>query len=323
MRRFQIVLSALVGALLSVSLSSPVAAQDAKPGLEVTLAAETLACTPSDTVALRLRVVANRMARVSATLLGGLDLECEIDGTQVPVPDLLRPLEGEVVLAEGTTVERRIEIDLSTIVPEGEHRDAVFRWRSASVAVDAKIEARVRFVPDQSGLDVDALDLAKTRVRLVTSKGEMVVSFLPEKAPNTVRNFVKLSKNGFYNQTRFHRVIRGFMIQGGDPNTKPGATGMPGTGTPGYFIDAEFNDTRHVKGVLSMARSANPNSAGCQFFICHANASHLDNQYTAFGKLVEGFDVLDAIATTPVGPPDGQTPVEPVWVYAAIVETDD
>ena len=120
----------------------------------------------------------------------------------------------------------------------------------------------------------------------------------PEIAPNTVRNFISLVKKGFYDGVIFHRVIPGFMIQGGDPT----GTGMGG---PGYSIEGEFtsngfqNDLKHTRGVLSMARSMMPNSAGSQFFIMHKNSPHLDGAYAAFGKVTEGMDVVDAIARTP------------------------
>ena len=134
-----------------------------------------------------------------------------------------------------------------------------------------------------------------------TSAGEMTVEFWTDVAPKTVENFKTLAKKGFYDGTAFHRIIKGFMIQGGDPLTKdPGAEARWGTGDPGYKIKAEFNDRPHVKGVLSMARSANPDSAGSQFFICLDAASHLDRKYTAFGKVTKGLDVLDAIGNTPV-----------------------
>ena len=127
--------------------------------------------------------------------------------------------------------------------------------------------------------------------------GVMKAELYPEIAPNTVNNFIALANGGFYNGIIFHRVIEGFMIQGGDP------TGT-GLGGPGYSIKGEFsangfkNDLKHSRGVLSMARSVRPNSAGSQFFIMHDNAPHLDGQYAAFGKLTEGYDVLDAIAET-------------------------
>jgi peptidyl-prolyl cis-trans isomerase B (cyclophilin B) len=134
-----------------------------------------------------------------------------------------------------------------------------------------------------------------------TTEGDMVLEFWPEVAPNTVANFKKLARKGFYDGTAFHRIIRGFMIQGGDPLTKdPSKEAAWGSGGPGYQINAEFNDRPHVRGVISMARSDDPNSAGSQFFICHGTASSLDRKYTAFGRLIRGDDVLEKIATTPV-----------------------
>ena len=137
-----------------------------------------------------------------------------------------------------------------------------------------------------------------------TDRGEMKIKFWPDIAPKTVANFKKLASSGFYDGTAFHRIIKGFMIQGGCPNTKPGATGMPGTGSPGHTVKAEFSDKLHVHGVISMARSSHPDSAGSQFFICHGNARFLDRQYTAFGKLIKGDEVLETIATTKTHPPD-------------------
>jgi len=140
---------------------------------------------------------------------------------------------------------------------------------------------------------------------LKTSEGEMVLEFWPDVAPGHVENFKKLARQGFYDGTCFHRVIKGFMIQGGDPLTKDEASKSRwGTGDPGYKIKAEFNSKPHVRGVLSMARSQDPNSAGSQFFVCHGSPRQLDNQYTAFGKLIKGDDVLEKIATTPTEPGD-------------------
>lgn len=145
-----------------------------------------------------------------------------------------------------------------------------------------------------------------------TSAGEMTVEFWSDVAPKTVENFKTLAKKGFYDGTAFHRIIKGFMIQGGDPLTKdPTAEARWGTGDPGYKIKAEFNDRPHVKGVLSMARSANPDSAGSQFFICLGTAPHLDKQYTAFGKVTKGMDVLEAIGNTPVSPSASGEPSKP------------
>ena len=136
---------------------------------------------------------------------------------------------------------------------------------------------------------------------VVTSKGqpmgEIVLRFLSDVAPGHVNNFMKLSKDGFYNGTTFHRVIPGFMIQGGDPNSKNSDRSSHGMGGPGHKVKAEFNSTPHRRGIVSMARANDPDSAGSQFFICVADANFLDWQYTAFGEVVSGMEVADKIVT--------------------------
>lgn len=141
---------------------------------------------------------------------------------------------------------------------------------------------------------------AKTKATIaVASKGqplgEIVLQFFPDVAPGHVENFTKLAKEGFYNGTTFHRVIPGFMIQGGDPNSKNPDRSMHGMGGPGYKIKAEFNSKPHKRGIVSMARSNDPNSAGSQFFICVADANFLDWQYTVFAEVVSGMDVADKV----------------------------
>jgi peptidyl-prolyl cis-trans isomerase B (cyclophilin B) len=134
-----------------------------------------------------------------------------------------------------------------------------------------------------------------------TNEGEMVVQFWTDAAPNTIENFKKLARQGFYNGTIFHRIVKDFMIQGGDPNSKdPAKENTYGQGDPGYKIKAEFNDHPHDRGVISMARGPDPDSAGSQFFICLAPVHRLDHQYTTFGKLIKGDDVLDKIGNTPI-----------------------
>src|SRR6266550_8269141 len=136
-----------------------------------------------------------------------------------------------------------------------------------------------------------------------TNQGEMVITFWPDVAPKTVENFKKLAREGYYDGTAFHRIVKGFMIQGGDPLTKdPSAEGRWGTGGPGYQIKAEFNEKPHVRGVISMARSQNPDSAGSQFFVCLGDAKFLDRQYTAFGQVIKGDEVLGQIGDTRVTP---------------------
>ena len=146
-------------------------------------------------------------------------------------------------------------------------------------------------------IDLETVDLATLEATMDTAKGTMVIGFYPEKAPGHVRNFAKLAQEGFYDGLAFHRIIKSFMIQGGCPHTREGATSHPGTGGPGYQIEAEFSDLPHERGVLSMARSSDPNSAGSQFFVVHGErVASLDGQYTVFGYLKEGHDVLDEIA---------------------------
>lgn len=155
-----------------------------------------------------------------------------------------------------------------------------------------------------------------------TTYGDMTLAFWPDVAPKTVENFKKLAREGFYDGTAFHRIIKGFMIQGGCPNTKAGGRGMPGTGDPGYKLKAEFNSRSHVRGVISMARASDPNSAGSQFFICHGDAKFLDRQYTAFGEVVKGDDVLERIANVPTksgGGGEKSTPIDRVEVKSVTI----
>jgi peptidyl-prolyl cis-trans isomerase B (cyclophilin B) len=139
--------------------------------------------------------------------------------------------------------------------------------------------------------------MAETSPKAVieTKFGSIELEFFPQKAPEHVKNFTKLAKAGFYDGTIFHRIIPDFMIQGGDPNTKGEDKSKYGMGGPGYQLQAEFNDIPHTRGILSMARSRDPNSAGSQFFIMVKTAKHLDGQYTAFGKVVKGMEVVDKI----------------------------
>lgn len=155
--------------------------------------------------------------------------------------------------------------------------------------------------------------MSKEIAIISTDQGDMTLEFWEDVAPKTVENFKKLAKEGFYDGTAFHRIMKGFMIQGGDPLSKDADEEHRwGTGDPGYKIKAEFNDRKHERGVISMARSQHPDSAGCQFFICHGTAAFLDRQYTCFGKLSAGDDVLEAIATSEVKRSGGGEASKPV-----------
>ena len=138
-----------------------------------------------------------------------------------------------------------------------------------------------------------------TDVIVKTSFGNIKFSLLPDIATETVRNFSQLAKSGFYNGTLFHRIIPGFMIQGGDPNTKNPDKSTWGQGGPGYNLKAEFNTRSHLRGIVSMARSTDPDSAGSQFFIVTSDSTFLDRQYTVFAEVVEGLEIADKIVSLP------------------------
>jgi cyclophilin family peptidyl-prolyl cis-trans isomerase len=141
--------------------------------------------------------------------------------------------------------------------------------------------------------------MSETTAVIETKFGNITLKFFPDVAPGHVRNFIDLAKKGFYDGTTFHRVIPGFMIQGGDPNSKSADRRTHGMGGPGYTIKAEFNNRPHKRGTLSMARAQNPDSAGSQFFICVKDAPSLNGQYTVFGEVVSGMDAVDKIVSQP------------------------
>jgi peptidyl-prolyl cis-trans isomerase B (cyclophilin B) len=165
---------------------------------------------------------------------------------------------------------------------------------AAFIAVSAKAEVKHKTFTKE-----EIRKMAETKAVIETKFGSIELKFFPDVAPNHVNNFIELARKGFYDGTTFHRVIPGFMIQGGDPNSKSADRSTHGMGGPGYTLKAEFNDKPHKRGILSMARSANPDSAGSQFFICVADAPFLDKQYTVFGEVVSGMDVVDKIVSQP------------------------
>ncbi len=160
-----------------------------------------------------------------------------------------------------------------------------------------------------------------TKAVIETKFGNITLKFFPDVAPGHVKNFIDLAQKEFYDGTLFHRVIPGFMIQGGDPNTKGPNRATYGMGGPGYTIKAEFNSRPHKRGILSMARSNNPDSAGSQFFITVADAPFLDNQYTVFGEVESGMDVVDAIVNLPRDASDN--PKERVEMKVKIIEGEN
>jgi peptidyl-prolyl cis-trans isomerase B (cyclophilin B) len=168
-------------------------------------------------------------------------------------------------------------------------KDYIFAHRSSSPA-----EAKYSQLNAE-----EAKKMVKTKAIIETRFGNIEIRFFPEVAPNHVSNFIELAKKGIYDGSTFHRVIPGFMIQGGDPNSKSPDRSKHGMGGPGYTIKAEFNKKPHKRGILSMARAQHPDSAGSQFFICVADASFLDGKYSVFGEVVSGMEVADKIVSQP------------------------
>ena len=156
---------------------------------------------------------------------------------------------------------------------------------------------------------------------LQTNHGRIVVRFFEDKAPNHVKNFKTLAREGFYDGTKFHRVIPGFMIQGGDPNSRSEDRSKHGTGGPPNRVKAEFNDVPHTRGILSAARSQDVNSAGSQFFLMVATSPHLDGQYTAYGEIVEGIEVVDKIVSLPKDQRDNPLPNNPALLEKVTIES--
>ncbi len=160
--------------------------------------------------------------------------------------------------------------------------------------------------------------MSETKAVVETKFGNIELAFFPDVAPEHVKNFIDLAKKGFYDGTTFHRVIPGFMIQGGDPNSKNPDRSRHGTGGPGYTIKAEFNEKPHKRGTLSMARASHPDSAGSQFFICVADSHFLNRNYTVFGEVNSGMEVADKIVSQPRDKTDN--PNERIEMKVKVIE---
>jgi peptidyl-prolyl cis-trans isomerase B (cyclophilin B) len=286
------------------------------PGVKTSLSARSL-YQANATVELRLSLQVDAEAQLPGDLLSATKLKVKVND-QAPTTIDQPGKGGTVSIAAGTRIDRVVSFPASRFAPNADATSVaivVVEWEGLTGA-----NCMFKIAPDTSKIDIDTLDLAKTQVVLVTNFGEMRLSFRPDKAPNHVRNFVKLCKEGFYDGTKFHRVIRDFMIQGGDPLTKDDSKmDQWGTGGPGYTVNLETSDLRHLRGTLSAARTKDPNSAGSGFFIMQKDNTGLDGQYSAFGNVEEGMDTLDRIATTMVGGPERSRPIQPVILQAAIV----
>ncbi len=219
-------------------------------------------------------------------------------------PLAVRDDKGSMNLPEGAKISADVDLGLSIKASKD------FELGFAQGMPDEKPVKITLFVAAGAGLNfmddksMPIAELTKYNVLLQTNRGEMIVEFWPEVAPMHVRNFLDLTYTNFYTGTTFHRVGAGFMIQGGDP------TGS-GNGSGPRQLKAEFNDRKHERGVLSMARAEDPNSASCQFFIMHAATPGLDHQYSVFGRLVAGYETLDLIANAPGVPIPGAGGLRP------------
>jgi peptidyl-prolyl cis-trans isomerase B (cyclophilin B) len=209
-------------------------------------------------------------------------------------------------LAPGS--KKTLEVDLAASLRA--EADFELTWGALPAKKVRVLEAVAKDVKFMDEAALPAAELTKFWVLIATNRGDLLAEFWPDVAPNHVRNFLDLSLAGFYDGTTFHRVIPGFMIQGGDPDGS-------GTGNGPRKLKAEFNQRKHVPGVLSAARTNDPDSASCQFFVMHAKAPHLDGQYSGFGQLVTGLDVVDRIVKTPRGQQD--RPQTPQVIERAIV----
>ncbi len=291
----------MILSLLSlVAFSVPTLAQDAP--YKVSLSADSYVRL-GDTIQVKLELEALQNCKIPHGWITGDAFRLRVNGKNLGPLGKVDPKASGFRLKAGTKMKLTIPIlskDLASHLGDMVKPGAILKCELGLPKMPSAI-ATFQMVKEPQAKDLAKLDLARTKIAMVTNFGTMVISFRPDKAPKTVANFVKLSLKHFYDKTKFHRVIPGFMIQGGDPNSKNDNPDDDGLGDPGYKIEAEFNDLKHARGVLSMARSADPNSAGSQFFICHAAASHLDGKYTAFGKLVDGLDTLDRICKVPLG----------------------
>lgn len=298
-------------------LCAVVLAQDI-PGVRATLVAEQQFVPATGDAKLKLVLDAQQDATLPADLLSGIQLDVKV--SDQPGPQIREAGKGGPAnVTAGTRIERRISLPIGKLCPNGpgDAGKVALQWPGLTGA-----NCVLTVAPDVSKIAIDDLDLEKTRVVLVTNFGTITLGFYPAKAPATVKNFVQLAKSGFYDGTKFHRVIRNYMVQGGDPNTKDDTKQATwGQGGPGYSIKGEVNDTRHARGVISMANSGSPDTAGSQFFICHREAQHLNKGYTAFGAIEDGggLDVLDAIANVPCSGEEGSRPLSPVVLQQAVV----
>jgi peptidyl-prolyl cis-trans isomerase B (cyclophilin B) len=298
--------------------ASPAAAQ--APALSVQLAVASEYTRDRGPAEVKLTIEAKDRAEVPIGWISGRAIEAASGSKSVPL--VADGADGKFELAKGAKLSLELPFDIGEVMGRLGQRVGLTEVAELVLSLPGQpAKATLKVVRDLKEIGVDQLDLSKTKVVLVTNFGPMTVGLLADKAPKTAANFVKLAKDHFYDGTKFHRIIRGFMIQGGDPNSKDADPNNDGMGGPGYSIPDEVNGTKHERGVLSMAH-AGPNTAGSQFFVCHGEAPHLDKDFTAFGRVIDGLDTLDRIASVPVtrnAQGEAQVPTVEVIVHRALV----
>ncbi len=305
----------LLAAVFAVCLSLAVSAQEI-PGVRLTLSAPSIVAAQGD-VSLLLHIVVTDDCSVPSQLLTGANLTVRTDGQ--PHQPILQKGKGVAVpLLKGTQIQRVLTFPAAAFMTNPDVGEVV------TVAVGWKgligVDCTFKVAPNTKNIKIGDLDLSKTEVMLVTNYGDIHLAFRPDKAPKHVENFVKLCLQGFYDQTKFHRVVKNFMIQGGCPNTKDDDKRQVwGQGGAGYNLKLEPSDLRHLRGTLSMARGDGNDTASSGFFLVHKDSAHLDGLYSAFGNVVKGMDTLDRIAHVRLGGPTNSAPVEPVILQAAVV----
>ena len=303
-------------ALVFASCVTAVCAAQEISGVRLTLSAPSIVAAQGD-MSLRLQIQVTENCTVPSQLLSGANLTVRTDG-QPHKPVVEAGKGGPVQLLAGTQIQRLLKFPVALFLANPEIGEVV------TVAVGWKgligVDCTFKVAPSTKNIKLEELDLNKTEVMLVTNYGDIHLAFRHDKAPRHVENFVKLCLQGFYDKTKFHRVIKNFMIQGGCPFTKDDSLREKwGSGGAGYQLKLETSGLRHLRGTLSMARGDGNDTASSGFFIVHKDSAHLDGLYSAFGNVVKGMDTLDRIAHVRLGGATNSAPVEPVVLQAAVV----
>lgn len=303
-------------ALVFAACLTAVCAAQEIPGVRLTLSAPSIVAAHGD-MSLRLHIQVAEDCTVPSQLLTGANLTVRTNG-QPHKPVVQDGKGGPVQLLKGTQIQRLLTFPAATFLINPDAGEVV------TVAVGWKgligVDCTFKVAPNTKNIKLEELDLNKTEVMLVTNYGDIHLAFRHDKAPKHVENFVKLCLQGFYDDTKFHRVIKNFMIQGGCPFTQHEKLREKwGSGGAGYQMKLETSDLRHLRGTLSMARGDGNDTASSGFFIVHKDSAHLDGLYSAFGNVVKGMDTLDRIAHVRLGGATNSAPVEPVTLQAAVV----